>query len=246
MIKRNLLVLILVLFITTGVFAQRAMGGGILFANDFGGGIENTITLSSMGLYDIIYQSFETPVSGGGAFFFFDTKYFEFSLALYSGSSKLIQTASYLGESFSAEIGEFIFSSSNFGFFGKYPFEISEKFTVFPAIGIDVINTQTILQLQFLRIDDEEVTVSGDLNTTWFKLGGGFDYSFSKKVFLRFSAFYGIRLYHQFDKELWKLYDYEGEYVKALYENTTININSKTDIRIGHGFTLKVAVGSRL
>ncbi|MDR1468699.1 MAG: hypothetical protein LBT00_05340 [Spirochaetaceae bacterium] len=68
----------------------------------------------------------------------------------------------------------------------------------------------------------------GDLSALWFKFGGGLDYSFTEKIYLRFEALYGLRLANKSEKD-----------AKDQYQD----YGADADTLLGHGLTVKLGVG---
>jgi hypothetical protein len=115
------------------------------------------------------------------------------------------------------------------GLFGKYPFHLGGKFTVFPLLGIDyrvVLSAEdkaTKMQPQNADGDDDP----GRLSALWFKLGGGLDFAITEALYLRGEILYGIRLRNGDEKE---------------YSDT---LGSDATYRLGNGFTIKAALAYR-
>jgi hypothetical protein len=80
-------------------------------------------------------------------------------------------------------------------------------------------------------MDGVDVEDPGDLNALWFKFGGGLDYSFSDRVYLRGEALYGLRLSNKFEDDLVDYLKYEGA--------------TSVDTLLGHGIEIKAAIGYR-
>ena len=221
MAKKGLIVMVLAAAAATGAFAQGlslSAGIGGLIGGDFGGGVEG-----SAGGYEV---KAETPYFGGGAFAFFDATYAELSLAFLGGGAKLKTTMSHGGQSRESEL-DYSIANFNIGLLGKYPFAINNKLALFPLLGIDY---QVCLSLkdedgdEFEGIDGEGGP--GDFSALWFKFGGGLDFAFTEKIYLRFEALYGIRLENEAEKDMKD--GYSAFDPKAL---------------LGHGLTAKLAVG---
>jgi hypothetical protein len=73
----------------------------------------------------------------------------------------------------------------------------------------------------------------GELNTIWFKAGGGFDWELANNFFFRLEALYGLRLPSKAEKE-------SIDIIKTMNGG-----NGVGKPVLGHGFTVKAAFGKR-
>jgi opacity protein-like surface antigen len=229
MAKKSLVVFIIAALAASGLFAQEreqgqpksfiSAGAGALIGGDFGGGVE----FSGGGS---VYK-LETPYFGGGGFLFFDATYAELSFGILAGGGK-IKVPDMMGGDTDSTI-----TNLNIGLLGKYPFAINEKLSVFPLLGIDYQITVS----RKIDGDEYERNIDGsdgkpvDFSALWFKLGGGLDYDITSNVYLRGEALYGLRLANKMENDLKDAFDDMGA------------SDSKT--RLGHGLTVKLAVGYR-
>ena len=202
--KRFWLVVVLGALVAGGVFAQPAfkmsVGGGAIFDIGTSGGAK--IGGQTLDIY--------APGFAGGGFAFFEATYAEFSFAFSGGLGRFVgagydETFSLLG--------------LNLSLLGKYPFELTEKFTLFPLLGIGYQ-----IALSVKDEDGNKMDPASDFNALWFKLGVGGDYSFTDNIYLRFSALFGIRTKIQPEKDM---------------------IDGGADSVLGSGLTAKIAVGYR-
>ena len=92
------------------------------------------------------------------------------------------------------------------------------------------IDYQWVLSHRFEGIVDDSPS---DLNALWFKFGGGVDYSFTNRIYGRLEALYGIRPTTRSEKD--SLDELNADYP---------GIDAKA--RLGHGLTIKAAVGYQL
>jgi len=226
--KKGLLVLVLAAIVAGGAFALpkfgMSLGVGGLVGGDFGGGYETS--------YDYGYGKEEfiekNPYFGGGGFIFVDATYAELTLAFFGGGGTSEQTSKETGDPDYTTKDDFSVTSFNIGLLLKYPFEVGEKLSVFPLLGFDYAIAITV------KIDGKEPTgliSSGDFSAFWFKLGGGLDFKFTDKLFLRGEVLYGIRL--------------ENEYESLMVEwESASGWDAKS--RLGHGLTAKIALGYKL
>lgn len=218
MAKKGLLVLVLAAIIVGGAYAQII--SQISFSAGGGGFIGGDFGGGYEGSSDYGKVSYEYPYFGGGGFIFCDATYAELSLGFFGGSGKA--KGSFGG--FSMEV-DYSIASFNIGLLGKYPFAIDDNLTVFPLLGIDY---QIVLSA---KLDDTDAETPGDLSALWFKFGGGADYSLTSNIFLRAQALYGLRTPNKS----------EDDSVKSAKDEGTDD--AKT--RLGHGLTIKLAVGYR-
>jgi len=121
---------------------------------------------------------------------------------------------------------DFNITNLNIGLLGKYPIAISNALTFFPLLGIDYQSVLTV------KIDGEAQDDPGDESALWFKFGAGLDVLLSEKIFFRGEALYGIRLPSKF----------ENDFVSELKESAP---GVKAETVLGHGLTIKLAVGYR-
>jgi hypothetical protein len=77
----------------------------------------------------------------------------------------------------------------------------------------------------------DEVVDSGDFSALWFKFGGGLDFAFMQKLYLRLEALYGIRLANTLEKDM-----------KDMVEDLP-GADVEVKNLLGHGLTAKLAVG---
>jgi opacity protein-like surface antigen len=196
--RKGLVVLMVVAVLAAGnAFAQMpefklSAGAGGYFTSDFGGGSNGNIVV-------------KLPYRGGGGFAFFDATFAELSFGFFAASGDLKintkQDTSYTGIDISL--------------LGKYPFTLSEQFTLFPLLGIDYRHFVS------WKMNGVKRNNHGDYSALWFKLGVGADYAFTDHIFARLGVLYGIRLANKYEKD------------------------ASNDPRLGHGLDVKLAVGYR-
>jgi hypothetical protein len=196
--------------IGVGGFASGDLGGG---AKTKAGGYEMSINMGHF---------------GGGVFVFLGTKYLEISLGYFMGGGNWEMTTNIPGAS-DEKIGDLSLSGINAGLLLKYPFVINTKLKWFPALGI---NYQRVLSAELGNTKESHPEV---LNAIWIQLGGGLDYSLSRKIYLRFEALYGFR----------SKTDIEKDYI-YLMDNKYSAYGIKTEGRLGHGPNIKLALGFNL
>jgi len=232
-----LLILVLAVCSMGSAFAlpkfKFSIGAGGYFINDFVGGgayfkLDNPVHFE---------QSVESPYFGGAGFIFFDLTYAELSFGYFSAGGKMKIWREVSGHSSlnsSLELSS-SYSGMNFGLFLKWPFNIGEKFSIFPLLGADYLFMMSV------KIEEAgEVPDPIDFSELWFKAGVGFDWLFTKHIFLRFSALYGLRMPNKFDYDT--LDDLESQYKQA---QEVFGGSGTLRSNLGHGLTVKLAIGFR-
>ncbi|MDR1468555.1 MAG: hypothetical protein LBT00_04615 [Spirochaetaceae bacterium] len=182
-------------------FSLSAGGGGYL-AGDLTGGVE----MSGIEMTNTYF--------GGGPFVFFDAKYAEVSVGLLFGGGEV--------ELFGFAV-DTTRTSLNISLLGKYPFALSDKLTLFPAVGIDY---EVVLGAKFdgeTYQNEDGDDAPGDFSALWIKAGAGLDVSLTEKLYFRGEALLGFRLANKFEKDL---ADEDG-----------------VDTKLGIGPTVKLGVG---
>jgi hypothetical protein len=223
--KKLLFVLMVFGMLSTTTWAQNGnvfgLGGGAFIGSGFGGGFEKTIL---RGTQDV-KVSLPMPYSGGGGYVFFDAVYIETSVELLFGSGKWeMKAGSPLN--MTEDVGDFKFTSINFGLLGKNPFTISPKVKFFPLFGFDY---RIVVSAS---LEGEDVDDPDDWNQFWFKFGVGFDYSINNNIFFRMEALYGLRLPSKG----------EDDYVDGVQYSLGIT-GYRSDASSGHGLTARIAIG---
>ena len=214
---------ILAFFVLTGinVFAQNnrffSMGIGGQFLSGFNGGFESSWNIPPL---PPGYTNEKWTYFSGGIYCFFDARYAELNLGFFTGTQTIIsegEPGSWKNNNKDKMTG------LNFALLGKYPFKLGEKIAIFPLLGVEYM---LILSLEDNYSQSYKLSKSM-FNQFWFKAGGGVDFSLSDRWFLRMDALYGIRLA-----------------TKA--ENKRAEMNGSKSTLLGHGLTLRAAVGFRL
>jgi len=213
--KRGLLVLVLAAVVAGGAFALpkfgMSIGAGGLVGGDFGGGYEYSVKDNKYIFESWSDGHWKNPYFGGGG------TIEDFTMGY--GMGKI----------------DFSITTLNIGLLLKYPFEIREKLSLFPLLGFDYAIALSVKMNGYKLNDypDEFDDKSGDYSAFWFKLGGGLDFSFTDKLFLRGEVLYGIRLINDSESRNVSKLKNDDDYrnVKAL---------------LGHGLTAKIALGFKL
>ena len=166
--KRFFVFALFLFFMVSGVFAMdMVIGGGGLF------GFNNEHYKSYYDEGPLYYfNDNKCSVFGGFAFFGLN-RFMEASIAVYGCNNDSKQTW-YLENGSIDDIDTEGYPGSYVGvsLSLKYPFTLSERFVIFPAVGADVQNN------------------SGGLDL-WLRGGVGLDLFFTQRFFLRAQALYG-------------------------------------------------------
>ncbi|MDR2178162.1 MAG: outer membrane beta-barrel protein, partial [Treponema sp.] len=227
--------LVLAAFTAAGAFAapefKLSAGAGGYFTSDFGGGYKVSAKLPA-GLGNLIQEE-KTPYAGGGGFVFIDATYAELSFGFFGGGGKSIDKREMPAIAGGNSEHKFTTSTAglDIGLLGKYPFEISEKLSVFPLLGITyrVVISEKMEKLKYGK--------PGDFSALWFNLGGGLDFSLTDQLYLRSELLYGLRTGNTYEKN--RISAAEKE-----VKSHTLTPDSKASL--GHGLSVKLAVGYRL
>ena len=206
--RKGLVALIALAVLAAGnAFAQMpefklSAGAGGLFVSQFDGGV-NTPT---------VVHKF--PYAGGGGFAFFDATFAELSFGFFAAGGDWKRIGSDIGDR------ALSYTGLDISLLGKYPFALTEQFTLFPLLGIDYRHFVSVKQ------NGTKLNNAGDWSALWFKLGAGADYAFTDHIFARLGVVYGIRLANKWEKD-W----------------ASQSLGKET--KLGHGLDVKLAVGYR-
>jgi hypothetical protein len=215
MVKKGLMVLVLTVFIAGGAFAlDVSCGLGGYFINDTGGGVEALLN-------NVTIASFKTPYIGGGIYAFYDFSYFEVNAGFFITSSEWED----YGYGFGTKTHDVSCLGCHLGLYGKYPFTMGDKLTVFPLLGLSIQSVTS------MKIDGKRVYGESDLFAVWFKAGGGVDFKLDSNKYLRVEALYGRRLSNRFEDDM-------------ADDFRRISMG-RADVKtlLGQGFDIKVGIG---
>ena len=179
--KKGILVLALLVFISFGAFAQMSAGGGLLFDLSSNNGVKE----------GNIYGGFRIVSFGG--FVFFDAHYVEADVYFAGGSVDIVAKAG--GISGSVDAGSF--TQLGFSLLGKYPIEMGEL-TVFPLFGI---NYNIVLSYKLPNGEKFPESAAEWFSQFGFQAGAGLDYNLNDNLYLRASALLHLRLPMKFCKD---------------------------------------------
>jgi hypothetical protein len=244
MAKKAILFAAVIWVCGTALFAQEEVKsrkplfgigvGGFIGGDSGGGGAEGKVSAGGHSLS----IKYETPYSGGGGFAFFDTTYLELTLGIYSGEGKMTLTVKESpGDDISATVDMSIVNF-NIGLLGKCPLILNQKLSIFPLFGFEYDIRLSAKDEDGNEYKDADGNDSpGDFSALWIKLGGGLDFSFTEKIYLRSEVLYGVRLSNKFETDLKNTFD------EAFTELKNAGAYVDTKILDGHGLTAKLALG---
>jgi hypothetical protein len=257
MAKKGLFILVVATLVTGGVFAQTpftfSAGFGGFIGGDFGGGLGGDFG----GNIEINYTALgstkttiDIPYFGGGGYAFLDAKYAELTLGIYRGSGKLRMKQEAKDDSsfFIQQESDISIINFNIGLSLKYPFEIN-KISIYPLWGIGYHIALSVKDdgNEYTNLDGKESP--GDFSALWFNFGGGADYLFTEKIYLRFEALYGIRLPTRYENDLEKYYR-EVVFYELAATATAAGVPGYLTVtphlRPGHGLMARLAIGFKL
>jgi opacity protein-like surface antigen len=159
------------------------------------------------------YQSMDRFDYGG--FLFFDAAYGELAVMVQGGSSgyqeimdKKSAGASWVRQNPGMERGAGTEASLGFSLLGKYPFQLTERITLFPLLGLEyhiallewrtpdggAASDRTSGVLPEDRDKNDQPYPLHAWNSLWIDLGAGVDYQFTEKLYLRGEVLFGFRL----------------------------------------------------
>jgi len=216
MIRKSIFILLFAIFTSMGAFAQWSAGTGDFFNIGFGGGYNANIPGMIMG-------SLEMPFTNFGAYGFIDGRYVEFSFGVSVGLIELKYNFPVYGNTSLIGSVDYSFFTLNLGILGKIPFKLNEKLKLFPAFGFEYEVTV------FMMNEEGIIENYSDFSALWFRLGAGLDISLHRKIYLRATILYGIRL--------------PNEYENAEFKEGNIFLPNSMEYNISHGPSFKFAIG---
>jgi len=223
--KKLILALLLTVFIAAGAFAQigLSVGGGGLF--DLSGNNGVKITLKD----DKEYSGFRNTSIGG--FIFFDVTYAELNVYFAHGSLAVVTVDKDGNKTVNGDGAFKSLSAMQLGFslLGKVPFQVGEKFTFFPLLGVDYN--------MVISVKDEDKNKDenpGYWNQFGFLAGVGGDINLSKSLFLRMEGLFHIRLPSKNAKD-----------AEAAGKLLAVGTDAKVKATWGMGPQIKLGIGYR-
>jgi hypothetical protein len=186
-------------------FSMSAGGGGLL------GGLFTRYTLTAGGSMNgspvHIKSGQDINQLNYGGFLFFDATWAELSLSVQGGAYQYKETYDYgAPEGPVVNKGSGTEAMIGVSLLGKYPFRLSEQFTVFPLAGIEyriavLEYRRTGARNWYDRTDGlRETNSSGNAytlsmwNSFLINAGAGFDFTFYPRLYLRTELLCGFRL----------------------------------------------------
>jgi len=198
--------------------SKISIGGGALFASDFGGGV--TFDGGQIAM----------PFYGFGGFLTFDVTYAAISIGYMQGGGKWKGPNSVNPDS----LPDMTRSMLNIGVYSKYPnIALGKNINVYPILSLNYeLAVSGKLEYKSGRkymFDErnEDGYAADALNALWVKVGGGADYYLTQSVYLRAELLYGIRTA-------------DG------YEQGSVDKHDAEKTRLGHGVTVRAGAGFKL
>ena len=224
--KKMILVLVCVC-ITAFAFAgdfEMSIGGGIIGETIFG--LEGNMTVEETILGNTIKTSTKSKNKSNlnfGAFFFFDATYVVGSLAYIYGYTQYEPTVdTYLNGSQVMGVQTTTkgsFHALELGLLGKYPFQLGERWKIFPLLGVSYI---LVLSGETRSGGDTDSwNTPSDANRLGFLGGVGADFLLTNSLFIRGEFLWGIWVPNKMERDAYK----DGK------------------VSIGNGPRLKLALG---
>ena len=197
--KKAIFILFLIVAAKTVFALELSIGGGGSLGYTF-----TRYTLTGGAVKSI--QNMDRFDYGGGIFF--DFTYGTFSLGYLGGKNSFRENMILASSSLADNTGKGSEGVLSISLLGKYPFKIKEKLTLFPLFGIDyqialIQRRETASGLTYNRADgrfmedrdkDGKAYPLSSWNYFRINIGGGIDYFFTNKVFLRSELLFGFRL----------------------------------------------------
>ena len=174
--KKGIAILIFLVLIAASAFAEGfslKAGGGLILDLSFHNGSSSSAADS--------YEGYSYLKFGG--YGFFDATFVEadISIVYYSMTSVTKKRTGYLDDDWSGT------AAISFSIMAKLPIGL-RSITVFPLIGINYN-----LVLNFSNTSGMTLVSTGDFNQFGILAGGGFDFFFSRALFLRTEALFTLR-----------------------------------------------------
>jgi len=212
---KKILLSILLITLSTALFADDILPGRLTLSAGGGGFLGYTFTRYTLeGNNDVgsnVKLSQDMDRINYGGFLFFDVTYAVFKVMFQSANNSYSEIMTIAGEKIpnTDQIGTGSEKSLNLSLMGKYPFNINDKLSLFPMLGLEYQ-----IALRQLRHPDGEEYVYDRTKGEWItdqdkngdpfplsawnafviNIGTGFDYLFTDNLFLRSELFIGFRL----------------------------------------------------
>jgi len=185
-----------------------------------------------------------------GIFAFFDATFATIGIIFQGGASRFNEPArDGFGDPVSlpnlSESGQGWEAVLGFSILGRFPFRLSDRFTVFPLLGMDyhisLMQRRTDEQGRvYSRDDGQEMYLGGafslsDWNAFFVRIGGGVEFDLTERFFLRGDLLYGIRLMTSYERK-------NLEFMEALSDDpspTLGGLSSGPSVRFSVGWRLR-------
>jgi hypothetical protein len=198
--------------------SKISVGGGALFASDFGGGVVCDAGQIAM------------PFYGFGAYLTFDVTYAAISVGYIQGGGKWMAPSDINP----ANLPDMQRSILNFGVYAKYPnIGFGKNINLYPILSIDYElaisgKLEYTNDNKYLFDDRNKDGYAGSaLSALWVKIGGGADYYLTQSAYIRAELLYGARPANAYEQGNVDKYDADGT-------------------RLGHGLTVRAGAGVKL
>jgi len=171
MAKRYFLALLAITLAAGGAYAQfsLSLGGGGNFIANF-----DSLTLDG--------GKISVTTAGGGFFGFLDLTYVELDGGIVFGAMQSKMSGGGFSDTNKGPNVIYV----TFGAFGKYPINLADSITLFPMLGL-----QFDLGFRVLQNGERVADATDTLNRFWVKFGGGADFFFTQRLFLRPTFLWG-------------------------------------------------------
>ena len=206
-----------------GVFAAPAFSAG---AGGVLGGHFTRYRLEADGAVRIAADQNINQFDAGG-FVFFDATFATLAVTFSAGSSSFDEPVSIDGTPVDAmsRTGHGWDAMLGFSLLGRFPFRLSERFTVFPLLGMDYQISLMQRRRQdghgyvYDRTNPPEGIIDhpdleggtfnlSDWNAFFVRIGGGAEFDLTDRLFLRGDLLYGIRLMTGYERRSLELMQY--------------------------------------
>jgi hypothetical protein len=175
--------------------------------------------------------TYKTKTFDVGAFIFVDATYVELSAAYLAEIGKVTgtfssDTTAVGGSKDERDIDEdYVSHIIIVDLLGKYPFALTEKFTVFPALGVG-------LKFPFGGNENSDK----DHDVTWgvvLKAGAGLDFFLTQKLFLRCETLFGFQIVSDREAKIEIVPD-SGDKYKFDFKKVGYNMGPQVKIGVGY------------
>lgn len=238
--KKFAMILLVLGCVSAALSAQKiglSAGMGGYFTADFA-----TYDLTEEGKKLGSAADYNSHLTGGGFYTFFDATYVEANLGMLFGNANQDKLDKLTDD----EKKGFDVTALKVGLFGKYPIPLTGGIVFFPMLGID---GQIVLGGKALGNDINDTDKFTDdmradfrimFNQFWFKGGVGFDIPVAPNLYLRPEFLYGIRINTENEKEAMES--------KKILAPTASNPLGTKDVKyvnsiVGHGLDIRLAMG---